>query len=874
MPRHLQPVVGIAATVVVATAALFVGMNFATPETTASADVATETVATEDVAILAPIAIAGQSVDGRPVDGILGPDAFNVSRVTGEGTIVPPGSWVDGTLPAGVPDLIALIDAIGAEGDEVREEIAGPTGDEPAADGHGGGAGDPCSPEPGTREAPTDCPDGLHSAIFADTFPEDIRLWPVPDVSTTREGTSVFCSDLTPGEGELGLGVGTNLPATITVRYWPQSDAGDVRTLTLPGIASEAAAWQAEIDATGTYTRGMYMFQHCGIMAGLAPNTDYVLSAFAFDAYGRVSESVERRFNSAGTPTIPQMFATPLGPSLLYVGVPFYSRAAAPVVQAWVTDGTVAADCSNRPTGSDSLTELGYQHSVEVSTDYLRRHNYADGFRGRVVGVYEVPEGSSVVICARWFDEDAPSWERGVPTQQQMLVVQSPDTIRPVVTLTGLNLARTVDPRSIHIQASGQFGWACGEVYVPGEAAPGGTATMNEPLCDFADGTVHRRAPGGAWSTLALNTTVSGGSEALTTRTMLRLGRYACPGTCDLPPSLEYAVPLPLITVGAGLCGSSFGDCTPPTRQTSLGTVSVRVDWEQGNTNGLDSWMIGDVDPALPDAVVPDAPRFDSDQYWTPELAADGWSGGARTVIRTDRHVTYTVSIAGDCFVSVPPAPKTGTTARGADSVQQAAVRFDGLCPGAPYTTTMELVDDAGHRTVASRSYPPGGVMWPGATFAMPVNSYRITGTMSIDTVPGWNEPWWLVGTSVYVGPSEDHTSADYGDSLTRCYTGDVHHAAGPLDPTEVDQARTIHIRAYTRVVTEALYYGVNRDATCSWPSPTNSVANVDYDIALSDLIRGVTVTGDLWREDLRPGTERTSRIQYTMTLQAIRVER
>ena len=96
-----------------------------------------------------------------------------------------------------------------------------------------------------------------------------------------------------------------------------------------------------------------------------------------------------------------------------------------------------------------------------------------------------------------------------------------------------------------------------------------------------------------------------------------------------------------------------------------------------------------------------------------------------------------------------------------------------------------------------------------------------------------------------------------------------THKHAGPQD-----QARTIHIRAYTRVVTEALYYGVNRDATCSWPSPTNSVANVDYDIALNDLVRGVTVTGDLWRDDLRPGTERTSRIQYTMTLQATRVER
>ncbi len=879
MPRHLHPAIGLATTVVVAIAAVFAGMQFASPSSAPVGNTTTEAgarqdVVTEDIAIIAPIAI-----DGLVVNGPTAPDAFDVSVATGVGTIVPPGSWVDGTLPAEVPERIAFLDEAGPEADEVGDTTGTPPSGTPIADGHGGGAGDPCSPEPGSGAAPESCPDGLHSAVFADMTPEDIDLWLVPGVPMPGGGEYTVCSELAPGDGEIGLNAGTNLPATVTVRYWPASDASDVQTLTLPGVASQVAAWQAEIDATGTYTRGHYLFQHCGILTHLAPNTDYVMSGFAIDTYGRISEPVERHFNSAGAPTIPQMFAEPLGQTLLYVGVPFKSADGIPLLQAWVIDGADAPDCSDIPPGAVFLREVGSQHPIPVSAAYLRRHNYLGSYRSRVVDIYEVPEGSTVAICAQWLDQDAPSWAMGTIAQQQILVVQSPDTIRPVVTLTDLNLARGVDAGSVHVQTSGQFGWVCGDAYAPSEVASSGLTTVNERICDFADGSVSARAPGSAWSNLVLNTTVTLGSDTLTTRNMVRLGRYACVGMCELPPSLDYTVTLPLVTVGAGMCGSSSGDCTPPTRQTSLGTMSVRVDWEQGNTNGLDSWAIGDVDHALPDtvplgALLPDAPRFDEDQYWTASVSADGWSGSAATVIRTDRQVTYTISVAGDCFVSDPPLPLTGTTSPGTGAVQKAVVRFDGLCPGAFYTATMELVDDAGHRAAASYPYTPGSAVWAGANFTVPHVTYQITGTMRVDTVPSWGLPWWLVGTSVYVGSREaDRMASTVGGNLASCYAGTVHHADGLLTNVWVAQARTIHVRAYTRAVTEGMYGGVNMDATCGWRNQNQFVADDDYDIALADLIRGVTLTGDLWREGRSVALEPTSKIRYTITLQATRVE-
>jgi hypothetical protein len=321
------------------------------------------------------------------------------------------------------------------------------------------------------------------------------------------------------------------------------------------------------------------------------------------------------------------------------------------------------------------------------------------------------------------------------------------------------------------------------------------------------------------------------------------------------------------------MCGSGFGgDCTPPTRETAFGTADVVVTWEQGNMNGLDSWSVGEVDDTPPDAPVSDLPQFDTNSYWVPTLSADGWTGSASLTFRTDRHVSYTVSGSGGCFLGAVDEPITGVTSPSDVGVESATVSITGLCPGESYDTQVELVDDAGQRVVAAYTASADTVWWPAARFTVPIDEIEITGRMTVTTFGGWNESWWLVGSDVYFGPDEARLWAEYGPSDERCYTGDVDSVTGALRNLRVDQARTIHVRTYTRVTSESLYYGVDHDARCDWPSPNNWVANVDADIPFDQLLRGVTLNGDLWQRGFPEGRPGEGRIRYSLTLTATRV--
>jgi hypothetical protein len=854
MSRIPRLALGIGACLVVAVAAILVGMRFASPEEVAA-------VATEEVGVLAPIA-----VNGEPVLGDNDPDTLEVSQTTGTASIVDPDSFDPDALPPGVAEAIAALEESGGDAADAYVALES-LGD--ARDDDGAAGGDPCSPEEGA--VPEDCPEGLHSAIFADTELEDLQLWPFPDPPRTFESSSIVCPDLDPGDGELGLGVGTNLPATITARYWPVSDPTDVRMLTLEGNPTEVARWQAEIDATGDYSRGAYMFQHCATMTGLAPATDYIVSVFGADVYGRISAPVEQRFNSAGTPTVPPMWATTYGSSLLWVVVPTVAAGDPPLVYAWVAQEGTAPDWSAADSGHRYLNELDAGGLVEVSAEYLHDHNYMAAYTREVQRAYLVPEGSTVVVCARWFDRSAPVWDRDIPTKQKSIVVMSPDAVNPILTVTTVNPIKDLARHSITLKASDQFGMPCGLLGLPDEAAAAGTpVAIDEVVCRPAEESSEFRRTSGSFGNVVLSTKVGTGASAATTRTMLPLSRYACLGVCDLPPTLTYAIPLPTVTVGTGLCGGS--GCAPPTRETALGTAEIEVTWEQGNTNGLDHWSIGEVNDAAPDAPVFDVPQFDTDAYWATSLSDSGWIGSARLALRADRHVTYTVSIAGDCFVGEPPAPVTGGTFRDSAGIEASSVSFSGLCPGATYETTVELVDDAGARTVAAHTGSAATVWWYPAQFTVPINAVEITGTVTVTSDAAWAGGWWLVGTDVYLGNTESRIWDVRETDLERCFSGATHTTTWPFSHARAAQAELIHIHNYTRVMTEGLYYGVDHNRLCDWPGATDWIADVDADIPFDQLLRGVTLTGDLWQSGFAEGLPGHGRFQYSLTLTATRV--
>lgn len=847
MRRLIRPAIGIAISLIVASVAVMAGMHFAAPAAPSG----------ENAIILAPVA-----VNGRAVPGDNDPATLDVSGGTGVMSVGIPGSGDPAALPASVSAAITALDAAGGSDPASAHLLVG--GGTGAGAGTGTTAGDPCSPKTGAT--PTGCPDGLQSAIFADTLPPALEVWPVADVATDPAGTSIYCPGLTPGSGELGLGVGTSVPAAVTVRYWPVSDPTDVHTVTPAADTSQVDAWNAAFAATGTYPVHEFVFQHCGMLTGLRPSTNYRLSAVAIDDGMRISDPVERAFNSAGQPTIPPIRAIPLTNSMLYVSAPNYGTANPPIINAWTVAAGQPADCSGFNTTRAGLQVAEAQTLVTVSPDYLRAHNYSSAYDHQAVVVYDVPEGSTVVVCARWYDSAAPSWDHDTPTKQEFLVATSPDTAVPVITLTHADFAHAADAYSVSMVARTQSGIDCGAAIFPPTAVSGGRLDINQTLCD-SSAPRSWMAPLGSGGNVVVSFNVTTSSGVVHSSYVLPLSRYRCLGSCALPPSLTYSIPLPTVRVGTGMCGSgSGGDCTPPTADTALGTAEIQVTWAQGNVNGLDHWVVGSSDNTPPAAPpVPDAPRFDASQYPTITLSADGWSGRADFTIRTDRHVAYTASISGDCFVGTPPAAATGQTTAPSGGLSIREVSFSGLCPGGNYLITVELVDDAGNRTVAGAGRDAGTVWWPGAIVSLPDTLYAVASSLQITTDSSFYRPWYLVDGSVsYNGQLFNDGSVDFGTD--RCFSRDELTATGTNDGTVV-QARTVHVRVYVRALDEGLYFGVNRDADCSWGSTNDFLADQSFDVAWVDLLRGVTVTGDVPQSGVTPIPGTRPQIHFRLTL-------
>ncbi|TAL42519.1 MAG: hypothetical protein EPN91_08045 [Salinibacterium sp.] len=824
-PRWFVPLISTVAALAVAVAATLIGMQFA-PAPSAQ---------TQSVLVLEPVSLGA---DGKPItDG--DPATLDTSFSNGTTEIVTPGAGNAGDIGAAAQARIAALDASDGDPASARQAVAdSPEGSTPA---------DPCAPEDGS--SPEDCPEGLHSAIFADTAPEPLRVFPRADPPSGIQGSGgvVACPTRALPAGSLTFGVATTTPSTVTLRYWPANDPAAERTVTIPGDPAAEAAWNAEVARSGVYPEHSDMFQHCTTLAGLRANTVYESSSAAVDTLLRVSSEVPLEFDSRGAPTRPPMQIIPLTSSVVYVAVPTTRMGDLPWLRGWVVPEGHRADCSSFDS-STAVRRVQDEHVVEVSASSIAAANYQPAYDRRVVDVFSVPEGSTIVFCARWYDSTGPSWSRDLPRDQVSASVVSPDLYSPVVTVTGLSLVRAADARSISLSASTQFGVECGQgAYLPeADAAPSTPLTVNTLLCAPGRSDSVLYAPLGSGGNIVVTSRIGQGDSVVTNSTVLPLGRYGCLGSCPAPPTLTFQVLLPNVTVGRGMCGSSFGEsCTPPTSEVALGTATLTVTWEQGSTNGQREWQVGVPAYQVPVAIAPDYPQLDTNQAITPSLSSDGFVGAVDIPIRTDRHASFRASIEGDCFIGNAPAPATGATVNLASGGQGANVHISGLCPGATYFVSVELTDSARHRAIYSYR-EPSPRQWRSASFRVPQNEINYTVTVQLSSISTDRQPWGTFGADVTMGgagANEVHARFP----ADTCFTRDELSTTGQASGT-VPQERVVHLSVYARVVTEGLYQGVNRDATCSWGDQVDDVLNLESDISYADLLRGVT-----FAQNLRP---------------------
>jgi hypothetical protein len=251
---------------------------------------------------------------------------------------------------------------------------------------------------------------------------------------------------------------------------------------------------------------------------------------------------------------------------------------------------------------------------------------------------------------------------------------------------------------------------------------------------------------------------------------------------------------------------------------------------------------------ATPSAPRPGSPQFDISHAWTPALSTDGLTGSASLAIRTDRAANYTITVAGDCWKGTPAAPITGRAATASGAYFTATASLSGLCPGARYSSTVELVDDAGHRTLASTVTPTASIAptafeyWGGGNFTVPQDHLVISAHVEVLHGYPLSQDWGIMGADLTVG---DATWANTAHFDQACHTSDQNNIPGTLGDQTVPLTDTIHLKVAARYVLQGLYYGHAPSAPCAWESMSDYEAHADADVTPSQLTRGVLIHTD-----------------------------
>ncbi|MEP6842192.1 MAG: hypothetical protein ABJA11_01640 [Pseudolysinimonas sp.] len=840
IPKWLLPVICVVAALAVGVAATLIGMRFATRTPTVA-------LKTESVPILAPTG---------PTATDTGTDPYAVSGAVGSATIVTPGQKGATRVDSGAQ---ARIDGYNAPGlIDPAVAVGTPTPAPASGSSDSGGAPLPADDPCATATPPSSCPAGVSSTVLADTHDAPaLTAITRANPPLTSVGSSIFCPAGDLARGEAWVDVMTNTPGTADLTYSAIGHSTDTGTAHATTDATQAADFASYHSRTGGYRENYWAFQHCAKLTGLDPTRRYLVSAIFTDTLSRVIGPMLANLDPRGRPTVPPIHAIPVGNGLLYVSIPSptMTTGVRPIIYAWSPGAGDTSNCSEYGQHPD-IHAIQDPVVVEVSADELDRQNYDSAYRSRDVRIYSVPEGTTVMICARWFDAHAPSWNVTTPTHQASIEVSSPDAITPILTLHSLELAKQVDANKLQIAVATPTGVACGSWFGPAAAAGPGSVPIGQTLCNVGT------SGAGFEGRLSVTTVVNTGTAAAMTRTsLLQLQRQSCTGVCSLPPTMRYRIDLPTVTVATGLCGGGFpwdGPCTPPSEQVSLGSAVIDVSWAQGLTPGNAHWLVGDTDDTLPTATPLAGPQLNTDTEGVPSLSADRLTGAVNFDIQTSEAAHWTATISGDCLPAGYQHTQSGQTI-GAGETPHMVLAWTHLCPGWQYQMAVSLTDDAGITT--TWAIVGAQHRWVNALFGTPSPRVQVTGTLYTGPQNAIHEAYGIHqvqisidGASQYPTPSRPCTAAS--------------DRTGTAIPLSFDMAETptVHL-----VITDTVIQANHSTAPTGGPASQCGFDRAEYafivwegDVRMQDLLAygvsfGSTVTGQTtYRSDTWTGFQRS----------------
>ena len=723
IPKWLLPVIAGFTAIAVGVASALVAFVLVGGTAAPAEPEAAPVVETEVVPLIAPVGYGDVAppvdLDGDPetddVSPYLGSATVPVSTASGEPPVLDEGS--DGAIIGSDPGSIA--DLIDAETLAAIETLA--AADDPAAlpgivtlfDG-----GDPCA----LADAPSEsCPEGLRSRILSLTGLPPLFMFATtsPTIGDPADPDLLTCEPFELAEGEVRFAIGTNMPADVTVTYWPLGNRADARELFLPTPESQVALFEANPPRAG---EPFTVLKHCLVLFGLQPDTRYQVSVVAETSAGERATRTHYVSLNVNLGRPPARIV-PFGDNVVLASAT-HRYGETLLMRGGLLGDDDVANCAN----IDRLAALQFlaePTTRRTSTEWLERNGYLNEFTELTSAAFFVPEGRNALICLSSYDDSRPSWNWEVADYISSAVVQAPDVTIPTVTWIGASLRESAGIQQVNVALTPRGAPECGYRALTVPIAPDRFSL--EPsggivLCENLALDGYNFVNTGNFIVRASARLAGGFKDA---SAGLPLGRDRCVGLCEtLPPTSYYSIALPLVEVASGLCGSSFGVCEPPTSAVSGGTIQLRVDWEHGARNGAEEWSMS---PIIEAAGVPwlvEEPQFDTTAR--PRYVSD--SSGARLEfdLRSDRPVNYRATLLGDCML-----PETVTVVEGRwQNLLDSRVAFANPCRGATYNILVELVDDEG-RSVAYGPHTSGTIWWsaidiPGTVANVNV-SYRLT---------------------------------------------------------------------------------------------------------------------------------------------------
>ncbi|MEO6116954.1 MAG: hypothetical protein ABIP33_11265 [Pseudolysinimonas sp.] len=802
IPKWLLPVIAIVAALAVGVAAVLVGMRFASTQVSATPGIQ------KSVPMIAPIA-AGQKA----------------SSIVGSARISEPGTGDSGPVS---PSQQALIDAVISSPDpgHTIDVITGgapvdpgtPAGETPAP---GATTDDPCSPADGSTP-PSGCPLGVTGIVpITDPIPLSyVNAFPYP--ARTSHLFDATCGALPPVAGLVPVGIVSGAPIDATITFWPSSDPSTTRTVPYSTSAGDRLTF-ANAETTAHTPADLPQQTGC-VFLRVDSSTAYTAQLTGSDSLMRPITPVTFLFNGAGTPVHPELEAHAVGGNLLFLSalhapserVEFHlvdANAPSPTCDSAVLPGVSAESSGNTTVTADDLNALGV----------------VDGNTVRTTAAYFLPEGSAMLLCARWFPTVGHSWDLARATWQSLQFAQSPSILSP-----NLNLDSVTGPglAGMTISVSSGAGTVCGSpvVWDPADPTRVSGRVMAASLC-FPELYGGAHFDGSRFWSLALDPNLVVFISARTSHGTINVTRAIdaearpCTGLCPLPAPAPFVIPI---------------------TDDGSSSIHLTLSYTGGpeNSVGRTTWSMGQVGGAAADATPPDFPQLDTEQAVTARIQTGTLvqpyplAAVVTVPLTIDRPVDYRIQLVqdGSATACVRPSPYATAIVTGHLAVS-ATIDIPYMCLGTNYAANVTLTDAAGHRSVWGQTIGDPTHYWGGNSL---VQTPTLTGTLHYQFRPrdGGRMDWANV---LVANQHIDQISTDFAGY---CRGDELYDSQGNVPNVHIGQVIGVDVN-YGR--SELPYNGAG---FCTLASATNDEVVGSQAVTIDQLLAspdGVILTDPKW---------------------------